>query len=332
MRLERAWSRRVGSARKVSSVPVIRSGARVRSPPDRSGWRCRGHFGVEDLGIQRKAPLVCAGEDEEVVGERDKAVGLLRGAFKSRGELLRGSACGERQVELCLEHREGGSKLVACVGNECPLSFERELDAGEHLVESLSEVRDLIARCRDGEALAAPRARDLGGARSHVLDGAEGSRDEQVGEDRSEEERDGPADDEDPGEAVEGLVAAVERSGDDRCVAPAVVPREVGDEAKLLAFEVGDRLVHARFVASGELRDLFGREKRLTQESFGCGVGNRSIGLEDLDEALVVHAVEGVLLGSPRSSPSSTMIAATPARRADSSRSICSSRSVRWRS
>lgn len=44
------------------------------------------------------------------------------------------------------------------------------------------------------------------------------------------------------------------------------------------------------------MSDLLGREKRFAQEGFGCGVGNRSVGVEDLDESFVVHAVERVLL------------------------------------
>src|SRR5207249_6573503 len=57
--------------------------------------------------------------------------------------------------------------FVARIGEEATLALEAVLEAGEHRVQRLAEVRDLVVRGLNGKPLVQRGRRDLGGAPAH---------------------------------------------------------------------------------------------------------------------------------------------------------------------
>ncbi len=64
-----------------------------------------------------------------------------------------GVRIGQRDLELGADHRQRGAQLVAGVGHEQPLAVERSVEAGEHLVEGVRELAQLVVRAAEVDAL-----------------------------------------------------------------------------------------------------------------------------------------------------------------------------------
>ncbi len=105
--------------------------------------------GADLRQTHREPALLGTGHDQQVIGEAGQPIGLLgRGADRPL-ELLRAAGASHRQLQLGLEDRQRGAKLMARVGDEGALALERALQAGEHLVERLPEALDLVPAPRD---------------------------------------------------------------------------------------------------------------------------------------------------------------------------------------
>jgi hypothetical protein len=72
---------------------------------------------------QRQRSGVDAREQEQIVGELRKPVGLLPRRAKRRDELGRRRMVGKRELDLRLHQRERRAELVACVGHQRSLAF-----------------------------------------------------------------------------------------------------------------------------------------------------------------------------------------------------------------
>ena len=70
-----------------------------------------------------------------------------------RAELLgAGVLVGERNLHLRAQHGERRAQLVRRVGHEAPLARERGLQAGEHSVEGLGQLAQLVVRAVEVDA------------------------------------------------------------------------------------------------------------------------------------------------------------------------------------
>ena len=78
----------------------------------------------------------------------------------------------ESQLELRLQQRERRPQLVARIRDETPLTGESVADPRQHLVQRLSQPRNLVAARRDGQPVLERRRRDVGGSPPHRLDRA----------------------------------------------------------------------------------------------------------------------------------------------------------------
>ena len=97
---------------------------------------------------QRQTCLGRAGDDEQILGQLGKAVALVD-RRPDRVACL-GPAVGkeERSLKLRLHHRDWCAQLVAGVGHETTLTFERPFQPLDHLVQGHSQAVDLVAGVR----------------------------------------------------------------------------------------------------------------------------------------------------------------------------------------
>ena len=116
------------------------------------------------------------------------------------------------------------------VGDEGALPLERRLEPVEHGVQRLAQAVDLVVRAGQGQAPARLGGRDRGGLRAHRLHGAKGRRGEPVPEERGEDERGRPDDEELGEEPPDGLVAVVERRAEHEDARAARRPHRDGEE------------------------------------------------------------------------------------------------------
>jgi hypothetical protein len=103
---------------------------------------------------------------------------------------------------------------VARVGDERALALERRLEPAEHRVQGRAEAADLVVGGRDREAGARIAALDRGRTRAHALDGAQRGGGRPIPRQRGEQQRDRAAREQQRAEAVDGLVAVLERLAD----------------------------------------------------------------------------------------------------------------------
>src|SRR5207237_1768625 len=96
------------------------------------------------LAAERQRVLVQPGDQEQVLGELRESVDLLADRRERGGQFVRRPVLLERVLDLETEPREGGPKLVARIGDEAALAQACLLHAGEHFVERLAELRDLV--------------------------------------------------------------------------------------------------------------------------------------------------------------------------------------------
>ena len=106
--------------------------------------------GVELGGPQRR--LAGAVEHEQILGEPDQALHLLRRRADRALELLGRPRAAQRELELRPQQGERRAQLVARVPDEAPLALEAGIEPLQHLVERLAEPVDLVARLREGRA------------------------------------------------------------------------------------------------------------------------------------------------------------------------------------
>ena len=141
-------------------------------------------------------------------------------------------AAPQRALQLGLDHRQRRAQLVARVGHELPLAVERATQPAEHLVERLAEPADLVVGLGKGQGFVGAGQGHLLRAAPHRLDGPQRRGGQHVAQQRSEQDRHGPADRERRDEVGERLVAVLERladHGDPRPLSAGQHPRRALD-------------------------------------------------------------------------------------------------------
>ena len=118
----------------------------------------------------------------------------------------------QRELELGAQERERRPELVARVGDEAALVLERRLEPLEHVVQRLGEPRDLVLRRWHGQPAARGRGGDGARLAPHLFDRAQGRAGEHVPGERREQECERRADEQLPPQALERLLADVERA------------------------------------------------------------------------------------------------------------------------
>ena len=175
------------------------------------------------------------GEEQEVVGQLREPVGFLAGRAQRSFELALGAGGIERELDLGAEERERRAQLVARVGDEAPLAFERDFDPGEQLVQRVAQAGELVVRGRYRQPLGELARRDSSGPCPHALNREQGGPADEVADQRGEEQRERPADQQLAPEVAERGVSRLERGADDD-YEPLVLRRDRrGEQANVFA-------------------------------------------------------------------------------------------------
>ena len=100
---------------------------------------------VELLLAHRTSAM--AGIDEQVVDERGHAFGRAAHDLACRPEFLGlGVGVGEHDIEIRADDGERVPELMAGLVDEVPLVLERLVESGEHVVEGVGELLQLVVR------------------------------------------------------------------------------------------------------------------------------------------------------------------------------------------
>ena len=226
-------------------------------------------------------------EDEEVLGEPNEVVGLLRSAPQRRPHLVRAPFAGEGQVELCLQDRERGPQLVARVVDEPTLGLDRRLDPVQEVVHRRPEPGDLIIGRREGQTTAEIGRRDGGRLAPHALDRRQGGARQPPCCERQQEHGDRHPDPERDRELQQLVGPVLERGPDDHdCPAGRRLhrhgeqPADVVDTGKVAIEERRrrDRSDHRRRKHRGPSHDV------VRANDLAGGVGDLCERLVGLDE------------------------------------------------
>ena len=144
--------------------------------------------------VNRELAAVRSREHQEIFREAGEMLGLLRGASQRRLELLGCPGSSRRQIQLGLQDRDRGPKLVARIVDEATLPFERRFDPVEHRVQRGGELCDLVVGRRRRQPSIEVGAGDRGGLSLHPLHGAKRRPRQQPPRPADQRERDRPAD------------------------------------------------------------------------------------------------------------------------------------------
>jgi len=218
----------------------------------------------------------------------DEPVGVFRRRAQGLLELIARSGMTQSELELRLQEREGCSQLMACVVDEPPLVLERGLEAGEHVVQRFRQAGQLVPARRDGQPLPGGGRRDCSCPAAHRLDGAESGGGDPVAGENREQERGRASDQELVQEAVECLVALLERASDHR---DSGVPADVRGyrQRSPLAVETPDRAAVPVPRPGRDGTDLgVGQDRR---QPAGRGLRNRAVRAQDLSDLRGVGAI-----------------------------------------
>jgi len=128
----------------IAATAAERFSARARDDGRAEQLVCR-----HGLRTDGHSLLLEAGDEQQVVGERDQPVGLFCGGPDRGFEFLPGAGLSEREVELGAQQRERRAQLVTGLGDEQAFVLERRLEPPEHVVQRLGEARDLVPTARD---------------------------------------------------------------------------------------------------------------------------------------------------------------------------------------
>jgi hypothetical protein len=168
---------------------------------------------IDFLAADRQRPLVGARDQEQVLGEPNETVRLLRRGAERVLELLSRAGAPERELELRLQQSERRAQLVARIRHEPPLVLDRGVEPREHAVERDREAADLVAARRHGEV-----GRLVGRHRlrptAQNLDGTQRARREGVAAEGGGEQREGQKDEQLVPEVGERVAARGERARD----------------------------------------------------------------------------------------------------------------------
>ena len=103
-------------------------------------------LGEVDLLLAHRTSAM-AGIDEQVVDERGHALGRSAHDLACRPEFLGlGVGVGEHDIEIRADDGERVPELVAGLVDEVPLVLERLVEPGEHVVEGVRELLQLVVR------------------------------------------------------------------------------------------------------------------------------------------------------------------------------------------
>jgi hypothetical protein len=94
---------------------------------------------VDGLHLERNPALLCAGEQQQVLGQARESLGAVRGRTESLAQLVRRTSAREGELELSPEQCERRPQLVTRVGGEPALAGETGLDPRQHRVERLTQ-------------------------------------------------------------------------------------------------------------------------------------------------------------------------------------------------
>ena len=220
------------SSRSRSPRIQIPSGGAARTDPPRSRARASNRAATSPPAARRRArrPAAAAGpgppgDHEQVLGQLDEAVGLLRRGRQRGTQLVGRAAAPQRQLQLGPQDPERGAQLMAGVGRELPLAGEGGLEPVEHLVQRPAQPGDLVAGRRDGQALVGPRGRDARRPAAHRLDRPQRGGGDAPARDRGQHERHGPPAREQRAERPQRVVALPERGPDRDDPGPVGRPR-----------------------------------------------------------------------------------------------------------
>src|SRR5439155_14258056 len=142
---------------------------------------------VDLVPSDREGSFVHSREEQEVLGELRQAVAFISDRAQGGFQLAPFAWTLEGELDLRPQVREWCSQLVARIGDETPLSLQRRLQPGEHLVERLTQPRDLVLGACDGETLGESVGRDRRCACAHALDRAQCGGRDQVADQRGEQ-------------------------------------------------------------------------------------------------------------------------------------------------
>ena len=138
--------------------------------------------------------MIRARDQQQGLRELRESVDLLGRPPQRVSQLALALTVPQGKLELGAQQCERRAQLVARIRDEGALAQERRLEAGEHLVERLSQPLDLVAGLRHRQALAGPLRRDDGGAASHRLHRPQREPGQGVARERGQDQRDRPGD------------------------------------------------------------------------------------------------------------------------------------------
>ena len=132
------------------------------------------------LQVARRAALLAAGDQQQVLGELREAVGLLSCRDEREAPVARLGVGVQRDLDLGLEDRQRGAQLMARGGQELALVARRGVEPVEHVVERLAQPPQLVLGRRERQPCPGGHVGDLRRAATHPLDRPERARGDRV--------------------------------------------------------------------------------------------------------------------------------------------------------
>ena len=168
---------------------------------------------VDRLGTDRQAAWSERAISSRSAASDGQAVGLLGRRAERSLELVAAAWMAQRELELGAQERERRPELVARIGHEAALVLERRLEPLEHVVQRLGEPRDLVPGRWHGEPAArASRRRSAPARRRIASTGRKAAPASTYPASAASTSASGPADEQLPPQALERLLADVERA------------------------------------------------------------------------------------------------------------------------
>ena len=129
---------------------------------------------VERHARQREPAILPAGDEQQLLDQLRRALELALHRHQGVPDLGLGASLGQGPLDVGTQQGERGAQLVTRVGSE---GFERPvraIDALEHAVDAVGELRHFRLACGAGEALAELRGTDGACLRGHPLERRQG--------------------------------------------------------------------------------------------------------------------------------------------------------------